>query len=84
MTATPCRWALGAFYASIGRIADEGLSASLTNERAYVDAGRQMLALMDGLTDLDAASRVVAASADLGCRRSSLPDRSQGATPAGP
>jgi hypothetical protein len=57
--------ALGAFYASIGRIADEGLSASLTNERAYVDAGRQMLALMDGLTDLDAASRGLAASADL-------------------
>jgi hypothetical protein len=57
--------ALGAFYGSIGRIADEGLSASLTNERAYVDAGRQMLALMDGLTDLDAASRGLAASADL-------------------
>lgn len=57
--------ALGAFYASIGRIADEGLSAALTNERAYVDAGRQMLALMDGLTDLDAASRGLAASADL-------------------
>jgi hypothetical protein len=57
--------ALGAFYASIGRIADDGLSASLTNERAYVDAGRQMLALMDGLTDLDAASRGLAASADL-------------------
>lgn len=56
---------LAAFYASIGRIADEGLSASLTNERAYVDAGRQMLAIMDGLTDLDAASRGLAASADV-------------------
>lgn len=57
--------ALAAFYASIARIADEGLSASLANERAYVDAGRQMLALMVGLTDLDAASRGLAASADV-------------------
>jgi len=56
---------LAAFYASIARIADEGLSASLTNERAYVDAGRQMLAIIDGLTDLDAASRGLAASADV-------------------
>jgi len=57
--------AMAAFYASIARIADEGLSASLTNEGAYVDAGRQMLAITDGLTDLDAASRGLAASADV-------------------
>jgi hypothetical protein len=56
---------LAAFYASVGRIAEEGLAASLTNERAYVDAGRQMLAMMDGLTDLDAASRGLAAGADV-------------------
>jgi hypothetical protein len=55
--------ALGSFYASIASVADQGLSASLTNERAYVDAGRQMLALMDGLTDLDAASRGLASHA---------------------
>jgi hypothetical protein len=57
--------ALAAFYASIGRVAEEGLAASLSNERAYVEAGRQMLAIMDGLTDLDAASRGLAASADI-------------------
>lgn len=57
--------ALAAFYASIAGIADEGLSASLANERAYVDVGRQMLAIMDGLIDLDAASRGLAASADV-------------------
>jgi hypothetical protein len=57
--------ALAAFYASIASVADQGLSASLTNERAYVDAGREMLALMEGLTDLDAASRGLATSADV-------------------
>jgi hypothetical protein len=56
---------LAAFYDSVARIADEGLSASLTNESAYIDAGRKMLAIMDGLTDLDAASRGLAASADV-------------------
>jgi hypothetical protein len=55
---------LAAFYASIARVADEGLAASLTNERAYVEAGRRMLLILDGLTDLDAASRGLAASAD--------------------
>jgi hypothetical protein len=55
---------LAAFYASIARVADEGLAASLTNERAYADAGRKMLLILDGLTDLDAASRGLAASVD--------------------
>jgi hypothetical protein len=55
---------LAAFYASIARIADDGLAASLTNERAYIDAGRKMLLILDGLTDLDAASRGLAATAD--------------------
>jgi hypothetical protein len=55
---------LASFYGSIARVADEGLAAALTNERAYVDAGRRMLVILDGLTDLDAASRGLAASAD--------------------
>lgn len=55
---------LAAFYESIARVADEGLAASLTNERAYADAGRKMLLILDGLTDLDAASRGLAASVD--------------------
>lgn len=55
---------LAAFYASIARVADDGLAASLTNERAYVDAGRKMLLILDGLPDVDAASRGLAASAD--------------------
>ncbi len=55
---------LAAFYASIARVADEGLAASLTNERAYADAGRKMLLILGGLTDLDAASRGLAASVD--------------------
>jgi hypothetical protein len=55
---------LAEFYASIARVADDGLAASLTNERAYVEAGRKMLLILDGLTDLDAASRGLAAVAD--------------------
>jgi hypothetical protein len=57
--------ALADFYASIDRVADEGLAASITNERAYRDAGRRMLAVLDGLTDLDAAARSLAATVDV-------------------
>lgn len=56
---------LAAFYASIDRIADEGLSASINNERAYRDAGRRMLSILAGLTELDAASRALAATVDV-------------------
>jgi hypothetical protein len=60
----PVSQGLAEFYASIARVADEGLAASLTNERAYADAGRKMLLILDGLVDLDAASRGLAASVD--------------------
>ncbi len=53
------------FYAAIGGIASDGLAASLTNTHAYVDAGTRMMSVMDGMIDLDAASRTLAASADL-------------------
>ena len=53
------------FYAAVGRVAGEGLTASLQNDRAYVDAGRKMLVVLGQLTGLDAASRALAASADL-------------------
>jgi hypothetical protein len=56
---------LGAFYASIDRIAGEGLAASLNNARAYRDAGRKMLAILAGVIDLDAASRGLAATVDV-------------------
>ena len=54
---------LGAFYAAIGRVAGDGLAASISNDRAYVLAGRQMLNVLAALTDLDAASRGLAAGA---------------------
>ena len=57
--------ALATFYGSIDRIADDGLAASVTNDRAYRDAGRRMLALLDGLPDLDASARGLAATADV-------------------
>ena len=56
---------LSAFYASIDRIAGDGLAASLNNARAYRDAGRRMLAALAGVTDLDAASRDLAATVDV-------------------
>jgi hypothetical protein len=56
---------LAAFYASIDRIADDGLSASLNNVPAYRDAGRRMLAVLAGVPDLDAASRDLAATVDV-------------------
>jgi hypothetical protein len=51
---------LASFYAAVSRVADEGLQASLTNDRAYVDAGRRMRSVLDRITDLDAASRGLA------------------------
>ena len=56
---------LATFYAEVGRVADEGLTASVKNNGAYVDAGKRMLVLLGQLTDLDAASRSLASSADL-------------------
>jgi hypothetical protein len=56
---------LATFYAAVGRIADEGLTASVKNDRAYVDAGRRMLVVLDQVTALDAASRSLAGSAEL-------------------
>jgi hypothetical protein len=53
------------FYAAVGRVAGEGLTASLQNDRAYVDAGRKMLVILDQLTELDVASRALASSAEL-------------------
>lgn len=56
---------LSAFYAAVGRVAQEGLAASVLNSRAYVDAGKRMLRVLDQITDLDAASRALAATADI-------------------
>ena len=64
-TGTTVSRELAAFYAAVERVADDGLAASLANERAYRDAGRRMLAVLDGLTDLDAASRGLAATVDV-------------------
>jgi hypothetical protein len=57
--------ALVGLYADVGRVAREGLSASLNNRSAYVVAGQTMLALLDGLMDLDGEARVLARSIDL-------------------
>jgi hypothetical protein len=56
---------LASFYAAVGRIAEEGLTASVQNGRAYADAGKRMLVVLGQLTDLDAASRALAATADM-------------------
>ncbi|MBA2300263.1 MAG: hypothetical protein H0W22_05760 [Chloroflexi bacterium] len=56
---------LALFYASIAETADEGLSASFANNRAYVAAAEKMLEIVGGLGAIDAASRTLAASADV-------------------
>jgi hypothetical protein len=56
---------LATFYAAVGRVADEGLTASVQNNRAYVDAGKKMLLVLGQLRGLDAASRTLAATADI-------------------
>ena len=52
-------------YLRILRVADQGLSASITNKTAYRDAGRRMLLVLDRLKDLDKASRALAATANV-------------------
>ena len=67
------RWDAGAtvsaelttFYAAIGGIARDGLAASMTNARAYTDAGRRMLVVLGDLPTLDAAARAIASGADI-------------------
>jgi hypothetical protein len=56
---------LGAFYLAIHATAGEGLGASLRNDAAYLAAAQAMLAVVDGLADLDLAARTLAAGADL-------------------
>lgn len=56
---------LGTFYGDIGRTAQDALSASMSNDRAYVAAAEKMLAIVAGLDRIDTASRALAASADI-------------------
>lgn len=56
---------LAAFYGAIAETAEEGLSSSLSSSRSYVTAGERMLEIVAGLDALDAASRALAATADL-------------------
>jgi hypothetical protein len=56
---------LVAFYAAIIETADQGLSSSLSSDRTYVAAGERMQKVVAGLDALDAASRTMAASADI-------------------
>jgi hypothetical protein len=56
---------LVAFYEQVSSIAADGLKSSVKNPAAYVAAAARMLDAMAGLTDLDAASRTLAATADV-------------------
>jgi len=51
------------FYAAVTASAKEGLSVSLQATDAYIDAGHEMLTVVGGLKDIDAASRDLAATA---------------------
>jgi len=56
---------LADFYGSVGAIAADGLTASVRNPSAYIAAAKRMLTAIAGVTDLDAASRALAATADV-------------------
>lgn len=47
------------FYAGMAERADRGLSASVTNDKAYVKSGKSMLKLLAGLPGLDAQARTL-------------------------
>ena len=55
--------ALASFYASIDRISQDALEASITNDRAYQDAGARMLTVLHRLASLDADTRALARTA---------------------
>ena len=57
--------ALTSFYAAIDRLAQDALTASITNDRAYRDAGTRMLAVLDRLAGLDAEARSLVATVDV-------------------
>ena len=57
--------ALASFYGSIDRIAQDALTASITNDRAYKDGATRMLAVLDRLAGLDAETRALATTAGL-------------------
>jgi hypothetical protein len=56
---------LVAFYASVSRVAEDGLAASIKNNSAYTAAGKRMLRVLDDIASLDAASRALAATAGI-------------------
>lgn len=62
------------FYAAVGATAREGLDASVTNTRAYVDAGAAMLSVIARLRALDADTRALAATAGIELPALVLPD----------
>jgi hypothetical protein len=57
--------ALVALYAAAGRVADDGLAASVKNDRAYINTAKQMRTVLARLTDLDASSRALALGAGI-------------------
>lgn len=68
---------LVAFYEKVGSVAASGLSSSIGNSSAYVTSATRMLDVVAGVNDLDAASRELAASADI-----ELPPMDPNADPA--
>ena len=55
---------LAGFYAAISATAQQGLSASLSSSPAYEAAAEEMLQVVAGLDDIDAASRALAVDGD--------------------
>lgn len=56
---------LATFYADISATAQQGLASSLKSSRAYVAAAEEMLKVLAGLDEIDAASRELGVSAGI-------------------
>lgn len=61
--AAPLSSDLVSFYAQVGATARDGLAASITNERRYVDAGSEMRTLLGRVADLDERASALVTSA---------------------
>lgn len=63
--ATTVKGQLDGFYTTIASKAHQALQASLSDTAGYRRAGAEMLTVLGGLGEVDAASRVLAATVDL-------------------
>ena len=71
------------FYTTMANKAHQALQVSLTDTAAYQRASAEMLTILGGLADVDAASRVLAATVDLELPPVAIPGLGASTSPSG-